>query len=71
MYEIVWVDYDDDGTPLGLRGSMEGISPLTVGRNCTDMGCSEVDQEGSTRFRIEFDMVVSCESDPVDRCVAE
>jgi len=71
MYEIVWVDYDDDGTPLGLRGSMEGISPLTVGRNCTDMGCPEVDQEGSTRFRIEFDMVVSCESDPVDRCVAE
>jgi len=26
--EIAWVDYDDDDTPVGLRGSMEGISPL-------------------------------------------
>jgi hypothetical protein len=72
MYEIVWVNYDEDGTPIGLRGSMEGISPLTIGRNCTDMGgCPQIDHEGSARFRVEFDMTVSCESDPIDRCVAE
>jgi hypothetical protein len=70
-YEIVWVVYDDDGTPLGLRGSMQGISPLTVGRNCTDAGCPQVDQEGVTDFRIEFDLAVSCESDPIDPCPAE
>jgi hypothetical protein len=70
-YEIVWVVYDDDGTPLGLRGSMQGISPLTVGRNCTDAGCPQVDHEGATDFRIEFDLAVSCESDPIDRCTAE
>ena len=70
-YEIAWVDYDDNDTPIGLRGSMEGISPLTIGRNCTDAGCAIVDHEGTTRFRIEFNLTVSCESDPNDPCVAE
>ena len=70
-YEIVWVVYDDDGTPVGLRGSMQGISPLTVGRNCTDAGCPQVEHEGATDFRIEFDLAVSCESDPIDPCPVE
>ena len=65
------VAYDDDDTPVGLRGSMEGISPLTIGRNCTDAGCAIVDHEGATRFRIEFNLAVSCESDPNNPCVAE
>ena len=70
-YEIVWVGYDGDDMPVGLRRSMEGISPLTIGRNCTDAGCAIVDREGATRFRIEFNLTVSCESDPNDPCVAE
>ena len=69
-YEIAWVDYDDD-TPVDLRGSMEGISPLTIGRNCTDAGCAIVDHEGTTRLRIEFNLWVSCGSDPNNPCVAE
>jgi len=71
-YEIAWVEYDEDGAPLNLRGSMEGISPLKVGRNCTDeRGCPQVDDEGSTEFRIEFNLTVSCDSDPIDPCIPE
>lgn len=70
-YEIVWVGYDEDDVPTGLRGSMEGISPLTIGRNCTDTGCPQVDQEGATRFRVEFDLTVTCESDPNIPCAGE
>ena len=47
------------------------VAPLTIGRNCTDTGCPQVDHEGVTRFRVEFDLTVSCESDPDIPCAGE